>query len=487
VTPTAPPLAAPVENRLARHGYVAGALGAATIAGVGMAGGVAAAFDPWLALLAGHPIDPRFAHPLAALAACALVMLACEWLRARREGGLPRWAGLADWCGAGGRGARLRMALRFAAECALSYLVGLLILHAVALGYATAGEYGRLGNASYYQPWFGLLDLALRGYTILGLPYILLTRALHASPEADRRGLAYLALKAACRVRPQGQAARALKAAGLFGCGQDPALNAFTFQDGAVLRGVLVKLFFIPLMTVFFADQFFHLSRNFEYLGRLFAGSGGSGGSGGAVSFGARDFYNVSFSILFAVDVGLAWCGYALSTRWIRNGNVSVEPTLLGWTAALLCYPPFQQIVGYYFLIPSEQGFLTLPDPRAVWLFAGLAILSYAIYASATVMFGLRFSNLTHRGIVARGPYALVRHPAYAAKNLAWWTVAMPHVLYQAWAQGSPRPLAQLVGLAALSGLYYLRAITEERHLSADPEYVAYCRKVPYRFIPKLV
>ncbi len=35
-----------------------------------------------------------------------------------------------------------------------------------------------------------------------------------------------------------------------------------------------------------------------------------------------------------------------------------------------------------------------------------------------------------------------------------------------------------------MSGIYYARAITEERHLSRDPEYQLYMKKVPYRFIP---
>jgi protein-S-isoprenylcysteine O-methyltransferase Ste14 len=38
--------------------------------------------------------------------------------------------------------------------------------------------------------------------------------------------------------------------------------------------------------------------------------------------------------------------------------------------------------------------------------------------------------------------------------------------------------------MAFWSFIYFLRAITEERHLSNDPEYVAYAQKVRYRFIP---
>jgi protein-S-isoprenylcysteine O-methyltransferase Ste14 len=32
--------------------------------------------------------------------------------------------------------------------------------------------------------------------------------------------------------------------------------------------------------------------------------------------------------------------------------------------------------------------------------------------------------------------------------------------------------------------IYYLRAMTEEAHLSADPDYVAYKKEVKYKFIP---
>ena len=34
--------------------------------------------------------------------------------------------------------------------------------------------------------------------------------------------------------------------------------------------------------------------------------------------------------------------------------------------------------------------------------------------------------------------------------------------------------------------IYYLRAITEERHLIKDPEYQEYAKKVKHRFIPKI-
>ena len=62
-----------------------------------------------------------------------------------------------------------------------------------------------------------------------------------------------------------------------------------------------------------------------------------------------------------------------------------------------------------------------------------------------------------------------------------------PVTLYNAGAHKSLAPLVQVLGLVVLTGMYYMRAITEERHLRRDPEYRAYMKKVPYRFIPGVI
>jgi protein-S-isoprenylcysteine O-methyltransferase Ste14 len=110
-----------------------------------------------------------------------------------------------------------------------------------------------------------------------------------------------------------------------------------------------------------------------------------------------------------------------------------------------------------------------------------------AIYASASVALNLKASNLTHRGIVSRGPYRFVRHPAYLCKNLAWWLGSIPAVL-AAWNGQSAWAVALVLGSAGgWTALYVLRALTEEDHLSkVDNEYAAYCQKVRYRFVPGL-
>jgi protein-S-isoprenylcysteine O-methyltransferase Ste14 len=96
------------------------------------------------------------------------------------------------------------------------------------------------------------------------------------------------------------------------------------------------------------------------------------------------------------------------------------------------------------------------------------------IYVWATVAFGPRFSNLTHRGIITSGPYRFMKHPAYVSKNIAWWLVAIPGFLASGLAEG----LARAGMLAIVSLIYLLRARAEERMLSRDPAYRDYAGSV---------
>jgi protein-S-isoprenylcysteine O-methyltransferase Ste14 len=98
-------------------------------------------------------------------------------------------------------------------------------------------------------------------------------------------------------------------------------------------------------------------------------------------------------------------------------------------------------------------------------------VLLTGIYAWATVAFGIRFSNLTHRGILTHGPYAWSKHPAYLSKNLFWWIASTPFLA----TTGNPVDMVRNTALLAIvSGVYYWRARTEERHLGADPVYRDY-------------
>ncbi len=152
----------------------------------------------------------------------------------------------------------------------------------------------------------------------------------------------------------------------------------------------------------------------------------------------------------------------------------------------MICYPPFNHYTGLILGSPVSD-FPRFDDPTA-HIALNIALLALmAIYASASVALGFKASNLTHRGVVAAGPYAFIRHPAYVCKNLAWWIGSVPLVVAgfaQSWFSG----VTAIASIAGWSMVYVMRALTEEDHLrSVDGEYAAYAAKVRYRFIPGVI
>jgi protein-S-isoprenylcysteine O-methyltransferase Ste14 len=110
--------------------------------------------------------------------------------------------------------------------------------------------------------------------------------------------------------------------------------------------------------------------------------------------------------------------------------------------------------------------------PDAVTALVSGAGLALIIAGKMTLgrSFGIVPAN---RGIVARGPYTLVRHPIYAGYLIT-------HVAFLA---AHPRPWNLAVVLVADAALV-LRALLEERLLTADVEYEAYCRRVGWHLVP---
>lgn len=366
----------------------------------------------------------------------------------------------------------------FLLECFLNYIIELGILYLAILFYKYSNEYGFIRQNNYYQPWFNLMSIFWMGYLYLGFPYIVLTRSLQNDTEADKKEPAYLFFKAVMFILKNTSLLTLFKKIEFLDFDKDDKFLSFTRKDKTNLLGIFVKMFFIPVITVFFVNQFSHLVNNWSYITNTLSQTFWSD------FMSVMDFHNITFSVIFSIDVGLAWCGYVISSRWIRNSNVSTEPTFLGWFVAISCYPPFQWNMSSYFSPPAETAYLSIPNGGLVWLFTIMSTFSYLVYMLATVYFGLRFSNLTHRGIITRGPYSLVRHPAYAAKNFSWWCVMLPVILYQGLIQHQSFVFVQIFGLIFMTFFYYWRAITEERHLSLDPDYVKYCKKVKYRFVP---
>jgi protein-S-isoprenylcysteine O-methyltransferase Ste14 len=173
--------------------------------------------------------------------------------------------------------------------------------------------------------------------------------------------------------------------------------------------------------------------------------------------------------LLFLIDVQIGTVGYLLTCKPLDSQIRSANPYLGGWVAALMCYPPF--------ILMGEGGPLSYHEntadwtwwlqgqPALLWIWGGVLVALTAVYAWATVAFGMRFSNLTYRGVLTGGPFRFTRHPAYLSKNLFWWCATLPFFATSGALSDVVRNTAIL---ALVSAVYYWRARTEERHLLAE-------------------
>jgi protein-S-isoprenylcysteine O-methyltransferase Ste14 len=128
----------------------------------------------------------------------------------------------------------------------------------------------------------------------------------------------------------------------------------------------------------------------------------------------------------------------------------------------------FVSVFGPPLLRPNGEPLL----PDAVTAVVSLAGLTLVVAGKLTLgrSFGLVPAN---RGVVAAGPYSLVRHPIYAGYLIT-------HVGFLA---AHPDPL-NIVLVAAADTALIFRALLEERVLGHDELYRVYCRRVSWHLVP---
>lgn len=224
----------------------------------------------------------------------------------------------------------------------------------------------------------------------------------------------------------------------------------------------LVKLFFLPLMFIYSAN-FLQSLIEFDFSRWLDFSP-------------TNDAFSYIVDIFYGVDVVVVTVGYFCTLRLLDTHCRSTEPTAAGWLWAIICYEPIWTLVYGAYLGYNMDGYewwqwlAGNPILAAIW---GCAIgILTLIYVWASVGFGLRFSNLTNRGILTNGAYRYCKHPAYVSKNISWWLISIPFVAHPGASWSSM--LQSCLLLLGLNGVYYLRARTEERHLSSDDTYVQY-------------
>jgi protein-S-isoprenylcysteine O-methyltransferase Ste14 len=219
------------------------------------------------------------------------------------------------------------------------------------------------------------------------------------------------------------------------------------------ILGWLIKIYFLPLMFVYLVNYTFTIF-NFD---------------------GVFGTYNTFYNIVFFIDTAFVCVGYIFANDLTDTHIRSADPTLLGWVCTLICYEPFWSVVGSNYLSYGSNWGLWLekyPYLQIIW--AILIMLCLFLYVWATISFGSRFSNLTHRGILVCGPYAYLRHPAYIGKLSSFFLMYIPFI-----GDNFIIIIRNLFCWGLLAGVYYLRAKTEEANLrSIGPEYDIYAKEV---------
>lgn len=362
---------------------------------------------------------------------------------------------------------------------------------------ASAGVYGLILIFYELNPWFrGLLSVTLRhasgeqigkqivsgmqvyyflyvAYVALALPIYLLTR-----PAMLRESKNLLIVGALCRM--PGVVLKHFRSI------PTPPL-ALTEKEKQALMFLLVKLFYGPLMLnsgfgeVIECQRLYLIPLGAELVDWLDRG------------------YIMFYHGIFLVDSCLFFIGYHSEAGFLRNKLRYVETNLWHILVCIACYGPFNLVTGHFFgRSDSGDPYLAIMgDYRSVWTWVlrGAAVLCLLLLISSSASLFTRASNLTNRGIVTWGPFRYIRHPGYLGKNLFWLITLIPlfipntHLaevegLRFSWWNYCLTCICVIGGFLGWGTLYFLRALTEERFLSRDPEYVAYCKKVKWRFIP---
>lgn len=218
----------------------------------------------------------------------------------------------------------------------------------------------------------------------------------------------------------------------------------------------VIKGFFVPLMFVYGFNNITSLVRS------VYEGEGGFIG-----------WFEVLWHLGFLVDIVFTTMGYLTTLRLFDTHVRSSEPTMTGWVVALFCYQPFYALFSAQY-VEYEGGYQwgewLAPYPAVKMAWGIVILLLLLVFSGSTVTFGARFSNLTHRGILTNGFYRFTKHPAYISKCSSYWLLYIPYVYH-----GSVYEVVRdCFWLSFLCFIYWMRARTEERHLSRDPDYVRY-------------
>jgi len=347
---------------------------------------------------------------------------------------------------------------------------------------ASAVIYGGILLLYRLSPWFGnLLSVTFCGYPALVLycyayaAYLLIAplvffvgrpRTLWASKNLRIAG--YLGRLARWCIQPQGK--------------RIPNTWRPTYEEKHAMMFLLIKIFYAPLMLNSALmgyneiPRLLHQVRSYHSL----------------LNYCDKG-YLLFVTVVFLVDSILFSVGYHTESGLLKNRLRFAETNPLHILVCVACYPPFNMTTSAFFGPSNHDPYILFAGSvlhPLTWILRGLAVFFLLLLSAASLSLFTKASNLTNRGIVDWGPYRFIRHLGYLAKNMFWLTTLVPAFIPNTadprftWPGFLLYCVITVGGFICWSTIYFLRSLTEEKFLMRDPDYVAYCQKVKYRFIP---
>ncbi len=235
-------------------------------------------------------------------------------------------------------------------------------------------------------------------------------------------------------------------------------------------KSLILRAYFIPVMLVYFAFNIDSLVGGYEDFSQSpFKNAQDFNGAF------ILQFFIIMYFFFAAMDVLFAVIGYLMSFKMLDSNIRSTDSTFLGWFVCIVCYYPFFELVMISVLFKELYAnpewyiwFENMPIVIVIW--GSLVLTGMILESITTLTFGIRFSNLTYRGLITEGPFRFTKHPQYVFKMMNRFCFFVPFLSLF----GVFGVINNMLIFFGVVFLYYLRAKTEENHLSKYPEYVEY-------------
>lgn len=188
------------------------------------------------------------------------------------------------------------------------------------------------------------------------------------------------------------------------------------------------------------------------------------------------DITVIAFLALLAAVAALRIVELKISLRhqasMIARGASKVDEPRFGWMVALHTVVLVGSGAEVVFL---HRPFIPLLAAMMFALFLAANAVRWWVIRTLGEHWNVQVVDSTRLGVVVSGPFRFVRHPNYAAVFVEM--LALP-LIHTAW-------ITALVGSVTHIGVLAQRLSTEERVLSADPDYRSAMAGKP-RFLPGL-